>query len=204
MQIEELHRRGHATIMIKIAHRINTIEQLKDIPGEYGIELDLRPDGEKIIIHHEPFQNGENFEEWLKYYHHSLIILNTKAEGMEESLIELMEKHQIENYFFLDLSLPYLIKYMKKGMSKIAVRFSEFEPLEFVMKFAGKIEWVWIDCFSDLPLNKENYGILKNHFKLCLVSPELQGHDVSKISDFKLQLKDMEIDAVCTKRPDLW
>jgi len=78
----------------------------------------------------------------LKYYKHSFIILNTKEEGMEERIIALMEKHQIENYFFLDLSLPFLIKYMKKGVTKIAVRFSEFEPLEFVMKFSGKVEWV--------------------------------------------------------------
>jgi hypothetical protein len=115
-----------------------------------------------------------------------------------------MEKYKIENYFFLDLSLPFLIKYMKKGVSKIAVRFSEFEPLDFVMKFAGKVEWVWVDCFSDLPLNEETYPILKKYFKLCLVSPELQGYDISRIEEFKINLKNMPIDAVCTKRPDLW
>ncbi len=190
--------------MIKIAHRINTIEQLKHVPAEYGVELDLRPDGEKIVIHHEPFQGGEDFEEWLNYYHHRLIILNTKAEGMEERLVRLMEKHEIKDYFFLDLSLPYLIKYMNKGISRMAVRFSEYEPLEFVMKFAGKVEWVWIDCFNHLPLTTENYKILKANFKLCLVSPELQGYELDRILDFKKQLKDMEIDAVCTKRPDLW
>ena len=190
--------------MHKIAHRINTISQLQNTPKEYGVELDLRPDGNKIIIHHDPFTQGEDFEEWLKFYKHKFIILNTKAEGMEERVIALMEKHQISNYFFLDLSLPFLIKYMKKGVSKIAVRFSEFEPMEFVMKFAGKVEWVWVDCFTDLPLNQDNYTILKKHFKLCLVSPELQGFDVSRIQEFKNKLQDMPVDAVCTKRPDLW
>ncbi len=190
--------------MLKIAHRINTIEQLNSTPIEYGVELDLRPDGNNIIIHHDAFQNGENFEEWLKHYRHSLIILNTKAEGMEERILNLMEQHQIDNYFFLDLSLPFLIKYMRKGITKMAVRFSEFEPIEFVQKFAGKVDWVWVDCFTNLPLNKDNYNILKQHFKLCLVSPELQGYDVSRIEEFKVQLIGMEIDAVCTKRPDLW
>lgn len=190
--------------MYKIAHRINTVQELINTPSEYGVELDLRPDGNKIIIHHDPFTQGVDFEEWLKFYKHSFIILNTKAEGMEERILALMEKHQIENYFYLDLSLPFLIKYMKKGISKIAVRFSEYEPLEFVMKFAGKVEWVWVDCFTDLPLNTENYKILKKHFKLCLVSPELQGYEISRIEDFKTKLKDMPIDAVCTKRPDLW
>ncbi len=190
--------------MLKIAHRINTIQQLKDTPKEYGVELDLRTYGDKIIIHHDAFANGEDFDEWLKYYNHSFIILNTKAEGMEERILALMVKYQIENYFFLDLSLPFLIKYMKKGVSKIAVRFSEFEPLEFVMSFAGKVEWVWVDCFTDLPLNHENYKTLKKHFKLCLVSPELQGYDIARIEEFKTKLKHMPIDAVCTKRPDLW
>jgi len=190
--------------MLKIAHRINAIAQLQNTPTEYGVELDLRPDGEGIIIHHDPFIKGEDFEEWLKFYKHSFIILNTKAEGMEDRLLALMEKHQIKDYFFLDLTLPYLIKYMKKGITQIAVRFSEFEPLEFVMKFAGKVEWVWVDCFTELPLNQDNYTILKKHFKLCLVSPELQGFDVSRIDEFKNKLQDMPVDAVCTKRPDLW
>jgi hypothetical protein len=190
--------------MLKIAHRINTIQQLKEIPIEFGVELDLRPDGDKIIIHHDPFAQGEDFEDWLKFYKHSFIILNTKAEGMEERLLALMDKYQIENYFLLDLSLPFLIKYMKKGVSKIAVRFSEYEPLEFVMKFAGKVEWVWVDCFTDLPLSHENYKTLKNHFKLCLVSPELQGSDINRIEVFKTKLLDMPVDAVCTKRTDLW
>lgn len=190
--------------MLKIAHRINTIEQLKASPKSYGVELDLRPDGDKIIIHHDPFAGGEDFEEWLKHYDHALIILNVKAEGMEERLIKLMNQYNIKDYFFLDMSLPFLIKYMRKGTKEIAIRFSEYEPLDFVMGFAGKLDWVWVDCFNDLPLNAESYAALKKHFKLCLVSPELQGYDVSRIEEFKDKLKGMEIDAVCTKRPDLW
>lgn len=190
--------------MLKISHRVNTIEHLIRTPLEYGVEMDLRPDGDDIIIHHDPFVKGELFEDLLKHYQHSLIILNTKAEGMEERILSLMEKYHIDNYFFLDLSLPFLIKYMKKGVKKMAIRFSEYEPIDFVMKFAGKVDWVWIDCFSDLPLNHENYQLLKQHFKLCLVSPELQGFDVARIDEFKEKVEHMSIDAVCTKRPDLW
>ncbi|MDP2385503.1 MAG: hypothetical protein Q8M29_03970 [Bacteroidota bacterium] len=190
--------------MLKIAHRINTIQQLNDTPVQYGVEMDLRPNGDKIIIHHDAFKEGEDFEEWLKHYKHSLLILNTKAEGMEERILDLMNKFQVKKYFFLDLSLPFLIKYMKKGVKDIAIRFSEHEPLDFVLGFAGKVNWVWVDCFNDLPLNRENYTILKKHFKLCIVSPELQGYDLSRIDEFKQKLKGMEVDAVCTKRPDLW
>ncbi len=190
--------------MITIAHRINTIDRLNETPISYGVELDLRPEGDSIIIHHDAFAKGENFEEWLKHYKHSFIILNTKAEGMEERILQLMEKYKITDYFFLDLSLPFMIKYIRNGVRKMAVRFSEYEPLDFVMGFAGKVDWVWVDCFTDLPLTPGNYNQLKAHFKLCLVSPELQGYDISRIDEFKTKLKGMELDAVCTKRPDLW
>ncbi len=190
--------------MLKIAHRINTIDQLKQVPPEWGVEIDLRPEGDKIILHHDAFQSGVDFEEWLKHYKHSLIILNTKSEGMEERIIALIQKYGISEYFFLDLSLPFTIKYLNKGLKKIAVRFSEYEPIEFAMKFAGKAEWLWIDCFTRLPLDNSNYQQLKKHFKLCIVSPELQGYEIDRITEFKSALEGMTIDAVCSKRPDLW
>ena len=190
--------------MLKIAHRINTIAQLKEVPEELGIELDLRYEGKEIILHHDPFVTGERFEDLLKAYHHRLIILNVKTEGIEEEILRLLIKYEVKNYFFLDLSLPYLIKYMRKGEQNIAVRFSEYEPIEFVMAFKERVQWVWVDCFNYMPLTNDNYRLLKEHFKICLVSPELQGYELSKIEQFKTQLQGMEIDAVCTKRPDLW
>ncbi len=190
--------------MIKIAHRINTVEQLSQVSPEYGIELDLRYEGENLIMHHDPFVTGELFEDLLKAYKHRFIILNVKTEGIEAEVLRLLEKYQIENYFFLDLSLPYLIKYMRKGEKNIAVRFSEYEPIEFVMSFKDKVEWVWVDCFTKLPLDDHSYELLKKHFKICLVSPELQGHSLERIQEFKAQLADKPIDAVCTKKPDLW
>ena len=52
--------------MIYIAHRINTISELKKIPVNYGIEIDLRDFKKKIILNHDPFQDGEDFEEFIK------------------------------------------------------------------------------------------------------------------------------------------
>ncbi len=189
---------------IKIAHRINTLAQLKLVPSEYGIELDIRSEGDRLILHHDPFVQGEFFEDLLAEFKHRFLILNVKAEGFEEAILALLRKYGIKDYFFLDLSLPFLIKYAKRGERNIAVRFSEYEPLEFVLRFKGLVDWVWVDCFSDLPLNAENHRALKDHFKLCLVSPELQGHPIERIGEFRERLKGMSIDAVCTKRPDLW
>ena len=52
-----------------IAHRVNTIEELRKLPAEYGVELDLRDDlNGRIYISHNPFEQGEDFEEYCKEY----------------------------------------------------------------------------------------------------------------------------------------
>jgi hypothetical protein len=190
--------------LITFAHRINTAAVLKGTPSEYGVELDLRSDGEQIYIHHEAFEKGEKFEDWLQEYHHAGLILNTKCEGMEEQLLGLMQKHAISNYFFLDLSLPFLVKYLNRGVRNIAVRYSEYEPLEFVKKFSGKVDWVWVDCFDGQPVSPDILKELASHFRTCIVSPELQGYEVERIAEFRAAWAQQPIDAVCTKRPDLW
>jgi hypothetical protein len=190
--------------MLKIHHRINTIAHLKRLPKAYGIEIDLRYHNNEIILHHDPFSKGEKFEDFLTEFKLKFIILNIKSEGIEEEVLRLVKKYDVPDYFFLDTSIPFMVKYIEKGWSKFAVRFSEYEPIELSLKFKGKIEWVWVDCFTHLPLTSESYLQLIKHFKICLVSPELQGHPISMIEDFKKQMKGFEIDAVCTKHPDLW
>ena len=60
-----------------IAHRINTVEELRKLDRRYGVELDLRDNLEgRIYISHNPFEPGEDFEEYLKEYHHGTMILN--------------------------------------------------------------------------------------------------------------------------------
>ncbi len=184
-----------------IAHRVNTIEELDKLPSKYGVELDLRDSGNDLIIVHNPFENGENFENYLKHYHHGTMIVNVKSERIEHRILELLEKYNINNYFFLDSSVPMIYLLSNMGNSNSAVRFSEIEPLELALAMKGRANWVWVDCFSKLPIKKENYKILKdNGFKLCLVSPELQGQP-EKIAEYKKYLNDNNIvfDAICTK-----
>ena len=92
-----------------------------------------------------------------------------------------------------------------RGEENVAMRFSEFESLENIMNMRGKVKWVWVDCFTKLPLNKSNSEQLKKAgFKLCLVSPELQGRSTDEIKTYKEIIEPIGIDAVCTKRTDLW
>jgi hypothetical protein len=187
-----------------IQHRINTTAELATVPLVYGVELDLRDKYDKIVVQHDAFKDGEDWKDYLKTYRHQFLIANVKTEGIEEQLINDLAAQEINHYFLLDVSLPFLVKLSNKGFSKMAVRFSEREPIELAMQFAGKVDWLWVDCFTHLPLHKDNYALLKKYFKICIVSPELHGHPISLIQEFKEQLKGMEIDAVCTKKPESW
>jgi hypothetical protein len=192
------------TIKTIIRHRVNTKSDLSLLDVNLGVELDLRTHDNSIVLNHEPFENGELLKHFLNGYGHSTCILNTKEDGLEERIIELLEEFSIKDYFFLDTTLPTTIKYVNKSFKKIAIRFSEYEPLEFVKNFEGLVEWVWVDCFTKNMLSKDAYVYLKKHFKICIVSPELQGHPFWWIEDFKKNFLGFTLDAVCTKRPELW
>lgn len=185
-----------------IAHRINSTQELKSVPIEYGVELDLRDDlTGRIYIQHNPFEPGEDFEEYLIQYHHGTMILNIKSERIELKILELLRKYNIEKYFFLDSSFPMIKLLSDQGENKIALRFSEFEGLDTLVAMQGKIQWVWVDCFSMLPLDKDIYKKIKElGYKICIVSPELQGQP-EKMVEYKEQLRKENIqpDAICTK-----
>ena len=184
-----------------IAHRVNTAEELRKVPEEYGVEVDLRDNGDRLILQHDPFTPGEDFEEYLKDYRHGTLILNIKSERIENRILELIRRRGIEDYFFLDSSFPMIHLLSGQGEEKMAVRFSEFEGLDTVFAVKGRVRWVWVDCFTRLPIDRGSYSALKDAgFKLCLVSPELQGRDadIEKYREY-LEREKIVFDAVCTK-----
>lgn len=173
-----------------------------NIPECYGVELDLRDniDG-SIYIEHNPFAAGEDFEQYLRNYKHGLMIMNIKSERIEEKALELIGRYNVKEYLFLDSSFPMIYLMSGKGNRNFAVRFSEFEGLDTVRSLSGKVDWVWVDCFTKMPLNKENYSELKElGYKLCIVSPELQGQP-ERIDEYGKYLKENGLapDAICTK-----
>ena len=194
--------------MHTIMHRINTIDLLEKTPSNFGVEIDIRSNGENLILHHEPFQQGELFEEWIRSYHHGTLILNVKEEGLESPLLKLMNQYQINDFFFLDQSFPFLRKTAVMGESRCAVRVSEYENIETVLSLSGMVDWVWVDCFTHFPLKKKEADQLTNAgFRLCLVSPELQGRkERAHVIEFRREVELLGIkgDAVCTKYADLW
>ena len=185
-----------------IAHRINSVEELRDLPREYGAEVDLRDRGERLILQHDPFKDGQDFEPWLASYRHGTLILNIKSERIELRVKDLLRQAGITDYFFLDSSFPMIHLLSGAGERKIALRYSEYEGLDTILAMKGRVEWVWVDCFTRLPITRESYRLLKDAgFRLCLVSPELQGRDAD-IEAYRSALAAEQIvfDAICTKR----
>lgn len=191
-----------------IAHRRNTAADLDATPTAFGIEVDIRSHEETLIVQHDPFASGETFESWLDHYRHGRLILNVKEEGLENRLCNLMDERGLENYFFLDQSFPFLVRTAMRGERRCAVRVSEFESIDTALSLAGLVDWVWVDCFARFPLTSGTARQLSDAgFRLCLVSPELQGRDAKPaIREMRalLSKEAIEADAVCTKRPDLW
>lgn len=184
-----------------IAHRVNTVEELKKLPKEYGVELDLRDSNGKLIMVHNPFSEGEDFEEYLEHYNHGTMILNIKSERIEHKVLELIKKANVKNYFFLDSSFPMIKTLSDMGEKNIALRYSEFEGIDTLELMQGKVNWVWVDCFTKLPIDNKIYNKIKSFgYKLCLVSPELQSQP-EKLQVYSKQIKDEQIyfDAICTK-----
>jgi hypothetical protein len=187
-----------------ICHRINEQKDLINVPKSFGIELDIRDYNNKkgLFLSHDPYNDGECFEDYLQCYKHKTLILNVKSERIEPLCIELMEKHDIKDYFFLDSNLP-MIKMLnnKYNNTNIACRFSEHEPIEFYENIKHMINWVWVDCFTKQPLTYELYEKFKqDDKKICIVSPELQGFQ-NKITEFRFFFIENNIvpDSICCK-----
>ncbi|HNR86831.1 MAG TPA: hypothetical protein PKM65_00655 [Spirochaetota bacterium] len=184
-----------------IAHRVNTTSELEKVPREYGVEIDLRDRGDRIVLTHDPFTDGEDFESYLRRYAHGTLILNIKSERIEHRVLEMVRKSPAIRYFLLDSSFPMIHLLSEQGERNIAVRFSEYESIETILNMAGKIDWVWVDCFTRLPIDTRTWRILTDAgFRLCLVSPELQNRP-GDIGPYRAYLADQSItfDAVCTK-----
>ena len=194
-------------MVLIIHHRRNSTELLRNTSTEWGVEVDVRTYYGKVVVQHDPYMDGEDFDSWLKQYSHRLLVVNTKEEGLESKLLRILESNNVKDFFFLDQSFPFLVKTAQSGESRCAVRVSEYESIDTALALSTWVGWVWIDIFTHFPLDQRDYKRLRESgLKLCLVSPELQGHPLEVIADIRTEMTNygMSMDAVCTKQPELW
>lgn len=168
--------------MLLIAHRINTLERLRKLrPKADGVELDIRHDNRtgRLYLNHDPGV-GDDFEEYLKEFvevFHTrprrFIILNIKEAGIEAKVLELVATYGLarSEYFLLDVEFPYIYRASRAGVRQIAIRFSEDEPSAQAQLYRGRVDWLWIDTNTTLPLD-ERSAVTFGDYKTCLVGPD--------------------------------
>ncbi len=162
-------------------------------------------------------------------------IVNSKGEGFDKKAAAILSQNGVRNWFFLDGSAAFTCIYNNDpGMllgdawgrditaDNLSVRFSLYEGMETVRRAStltpknapntdptkGPIgaRWCWVDYFENV-LPVEHFTELQDlAFKICIVSPELQGKSLSLIPDFLNRMANVKAHdiTVCTKRPDLW
>ncbi|MAZ44946.1 MAG: hypothetical protein CMF48_07215 [Legionellales bacterium] len=185
-----------------IAHRINDPQALEMLSPEYGVELDLRDEGGKLICRHDPFGTGPSFDSICQKWRHDIMVLNIKSERIEQAVLDTLSQYNIKNYFFLDSSMPMVVSLTESGESSVALRYSEYESIETVLRFTGQADWVWVDVFTNLTLTAQDAMRLKDAgFKLCLVCPELQKQPEKRPAYIQYLLKEkIVLDAICCKQ----
>lgn len=196
--------------MIYVRHRQNEAGPLASLDRAWGVELDLRSDVDvpgHLHLSHDPWKRGEPFEAWLRAFKASGLagpaILNTKEDGLEDRALALCAQAGVSNVLFLDTALPTLVKRASRGEGeRFFVRVSRDEPVEAVRAFRGKVRWAWVDCFDGAPMPAAEVERLRPDFRVCLVSPELQGRPLAELANFGALFP--LADAVCTKDPGAW
>lgn len=184
------------------AHRVNTLEKLARVKPEFGIEIDIRGLGGKMLLNHDPLQDGVEYleletllQEYVRLSLQGGIIFNIKEAGYEAQILELAKKYDIKgDSFLLDVEFPYLYAATRRlGVRNIAVRYSEAEPIEAVeaqvVDEQPLLDWVWIDTNTKLPLDADAVKRLQA-FKTCLVCPERWGRP-SDIKTYVDQMKSL-------------
>lgn len=157
-----------------VIHRVNTVAGLKAVRREYGAEIDIRADGSTLVLNHNPFEGGERFEDYLENYEHGLLVLNIKEAGIETEVLRLVAQRGVARYFLLDVEFPYIYAASRRGVRAIAMRYSEDESIETVLRYELQVDWVWIDTNTRLPLDAGSVRSLRT-FNTCLVCPERWG-----------------------------
>ncbi|WP_022773663.1 hypothetical protein [Butyrivibrio sp. AE2015] len=184
----------------------NTMTALKRAADSgIGTETDFRDYMEKLVVSHNVADaNSPLAEEFFSLYKGTgcTLALNVKADGIQQMLIDMVKKYDIQNYFCFDMSIPDTLGYINSGL-KFFVRQSEYETINSLYE---KADGVWVDGFvddkwitKDLILDHRSKGK-----KVCIVSSDLHSRDHSILWR---ELNDKEIleDAgviLCTDYPD--
>jgi hypothetical protein len=187
------------------------VQGLASLDPRYGVEVDLRSYGSRVVVTHEAFEDGEDFESWIRGYRHAMLILNVKEEGLESAVYRSIASLDLSQTFLLDQSFPNFVREQQTWSKCSAVRVSDIESIETVKNVGHLLSpgWIWIDSFSGMwdHLEEALEAGKSLGFRTCLASPELHGREIPEEMlrlHEALQRSGKRLDAVCTKNLSDW
>lgn len=183
-----------------------------------GIEIDVRSGQTGIMVCHEVAniaQTHWDLKYFVNQFKNKKVIVNIKESGIEEEVIEILNKHKVD-YYFLDSQIPDIIRLAKKYpniSSKFIIRISNYESINNSLLEFIKPDYVWIDWFKFDNFNIEEYkkyyydtieaiNNLGLSISPILVSPEL--YDLNYYTISEELSKEIFPENVCSKTLDLW
>lgn len=144
----------------------------------HGVETDIRDcNGSLVISHDMPLSHNalplkQVLETYVKIGKQTMLALNVKADGLQESLKNLLAEYGVTQYVVFDMSVPDMLGYIRQEMP-VAVRMSEYEDGQSML---DSVETVWLDGFhSDWYDLELMISLLESGKRIFVVSPELHG-----------------------------
>jgi len=189
-----------------IYHKVNTIEKLREVPVEDGIEMDVRWDSriQDVIVSHDLVSSSEyllSFKEWMKEYKQSFLIVNVKDSQLEDKVIEILKDYKIK-WYFLDSQIPDIVRLSKQGYGKHFIsRVSRYEWFSSELIEATNRDYTWLDTFGESGIDMFKY--FKKEKCYIIVSPELHKKP-ENMEAMKSAVKVLPHYLVCTDFPEFW
>ncbi len=197
-------------MIIPIAHRINSIELSKDLNSRVGIEFDVHAYKDSLVISHDAFIDGEDFDEFIISNKSRRLAINIKEEGIEERVLQKLIENNVKDAFLFDICFPQCYRIGKHDKSRMGIRISQYErpDLKECSKFST---YLWVDTFDgNFWLEPEDIIRFKRlGYKICFVSPELHRPVLGDFKTYKKRLLDVinlldDSDSICTKHIEEW
>lgn len=171
------------------------------IDKNLGIETDIRDHLGRVVVRHDMGFDAElDLNDLLNLVGEKelKIALNVKASEMGPALAKLFLESEPKNYFFFDLAIPDLRKYLDLGLNTYC-RVSEVEQQ---LVWSKEIKGVWVDTFSGLTVSKNMIDeFLGMNLDVSLVSEEIHGREHLHFWDVVSEYINDSRVSVCTDYP---
>lgn len=187
-------------------HRQNTLDCNIE---KYGVEIDLRYNGE-IVLNHDILEYGEIYpllRDKVNLMKNIPIICNIKESGIEEKAMELLKGN---DFYFLDSQIPDILRLSEIIPGRFIIRISDVESFNERLIEISKPKYVWIDYsrFNNFDLQDYKEFLVSIKSKLKDVIPILVSPELYNISFLELigHIRNIvpKYFSICTKKPELW